>query len=83
MNFSVGKYVLIPLIFCLEKTTIEEEARLIHQFEMLRRELKDTEEKAQSAHKALCDAEKAHKEACEKALAADHCLKVAQGGGLV
>jgi hypothetical protein len=75
MNFS--------LIFCLEKTTNEEEARLIHQFEMLRRELKDTEEKAQSAHKALCDAEKAHKDACEKAFAANHCLKVAQGGGLV
>jgi F0F1-type ATP synthase membrane subunit b/b' len=48
---------------------MEEEARLIHRIEMLRRELKDAEEKAQSAHKALRDAEKAHKEACEKALA--------------
>jgi hypothetical protein len=64
-------------------TTMEEKARLIDQIEMLKRELKDAEEKARSAHNALCDAEKAHKEAWEKALAADHCLKVAQGGGLV
>jgi hypothetical protein len=60
-------------------TTMEEKAHFIDQIEMLKRELKDAEEKARSAHNALCDAEKAHKEACEKALAAEHCPKVAQG----
>ena len=46
-------------------TTMEKEDRLTPQLEMLRRELK----KAQSWHKSLRDAEKANKEACEKALA--------------